>query len=177
MWTNEAGTVSFAAWKDVSDPSELGHYCHVDERGLTAFAGWLWPREVGWTGTRPWAQQLATQLAARPVAPGEDRFSGAFVLASLTAAGPGVLTADPLGVALLYLARGRRVSVLSTRASLAAELLAVAERRQPVRDTFGTGWMAFARDPKGRSTGFRNVTVVPEGAASTRSADRVFGMF
>jgi hypothetical protein len=164
VWSNENGTVWFAGWQDAADQSSPAHHWHADDDGLTAFAGHLWPRREGWTGTGPWARQLADYLRATPLDGGTDDLAGIYVAASLRAHGRGTIAADPLGIGLVYWGHGRDLIVISSRAALAARLLAAQHATHPKRDPIGAGWIAYAPRAMGLQTGFTDVSVVPQGA-------------
>jgi hypothetical protein len=164
VWSNESGTVWFAGWQDAVDQSSPAHHWHVDDDGLTAFAGHLWPRWEGWPGTGPWAQQLAEHLRSAPLTDGTDDLAGIFIAASLRPRGHCTIAADPLGIGLVYWGQGRDVTVISSRAALAAGLLAAEHATDPKRDVIGAGWIVYAPRAMGLQTGFAHVSVAPQGA-------------
>jgi hypothetical protein len=163
-WTNDAGTVWFAGWRPPGrdDAGETGW--HVDADGLTAVAGRVWPRRDGWQDTAPVPAQLARRLQTEPLVTSADTLAGVFMVASLSRQGSSALAADPLGLGLLYWGRSNDVVVLSSRASIAASILAEATGSTPRRDTFGVGWLAYTGYAIGPWTGYEGITVVPEGA-------------
>jgi hypothetical protein len=164
VWSNAAQTVWFAGWQETSSDSVAAHHWHVDDDGLTAFAGQLWPRREGWRGTAPWATELAGRLRSTPLAAPGDDLAGIFVAASLSARGRSVVASDPLGVGLNYWGEGRDFVVISTRAALAARLLGAEHPDGSRRDAFGVGWLAYGDLHVGLRTGFARVSVVPEDA-------------
>lgn len=164
VWSNEGGTVWFGGWQDASDEGPAAHHWHVDDDGLTAFAGQLWPRREGWRGTRPWAEQLAERLRVTPLIEESDDLAGVYVAASLHRRGRCSVAADPLGIGLIYWGQGQDVSVISSRAALAAGLLVADRGGEPKRDALGAGWLAFGIHAMGRQTGFEQVSVVSQGA-------------
>ena len=64
-WTNDTRTVWFADWQAPNPGGRQEPRWHAD--GLTAFAGRLWPRRDGWSGTAPIAAELAQRLRERPL--------------------------------------------------------------------------------------------------------------
>jgi len=161
FWANPSGSVAFAAWQDTPEDSGIGSHWHKEDRCLTAFTGLLWPRDRPWPIDRPWAAQLADHLRARPLEEGTDDLLGVFTAVSLDDDGRGVVASDPLGIGLLYMGENRAVSVLSTRANLAARLLAAESAAPPRRDAVGACWLAYSPYPIGSRTGFEAVEVVP----------------
>ena len=113
-------------------------------------------------GAGPWAQQLAERLRSTPLADGTDELAGVFVATSLHRTGRCSVAADPLGIGLVYWGEGRDVTVISSRAALAASLLAAEAASQPKRDTAGVGWLTYGVHAMGRQTGFDQITVIPE---------------
>lgn len=163
-WTNGPGTVWFAGWQAPNRGRCQEPRWHVDAEGLTAFAGRVWPRRDGWTGTAPVAAQLARHVRDRPLLDNADELAGVYIVASMAREGPCVLAADPVGEGLLYWGHGPDVVVLSTRAAVAAAVLAAATGATPRRDVLGVGWLAYVGMPLGSRTGFEQVSVVPDGA-------------
>lgn len=162
-WTNDAGTLWFAGWRPPGrDHRETGWY--VDADGLTAVAGRVWARREGWKDGSPVVSQLARRLQAEPLMTSADALAGVYIVASLARQGWSALAADPLGLGLLYWGCNKDVVVLSTRASIAASILAEATGSTPRRDAFGAGWLAYAGYPVGARTGFEGVSLVPAGA-------------
>jgi hypothetical protein len=163
-WTNESGTVWFAGWQAPGrGRPEEPRWC-VDADGLTAFAGRAWPRRDGWTGTGPVAEQLRQHMQKYPLVGSADELAGVYVVASMASRGSCAIAADPMGAALLYRARCPGVVVLSTRAAVAAELLADFTGTKPRRDVLGAGWLAYVGTAMGLRTGFEDVTLLPDGA-------------
>jgi hypothetical protein len=162
-WTNDTRTVWFAGWQPPGrDDPETGW--HLDGDKLTAVAGRVWPRRHGWQDTAPVPAQLACWLRTEPLVTSADELAGVFMVASLARQGSSTLAADPLGLGLLYWGRSNDVVVVSTRASIAAAVLAEATGSTPRRDPFGAGWLAYAGYPVGDRTGYEGITVVPAGA-------------
>lgn len=163
LWSNESGTVWFGGWQDASDTASAAHHWHVDDDGLTAFAGHIWPRRDGWRGSGPWAAQLAGHLRSTPLTEGDD-LSGVHVAASLHPRGRCTVAADPFGIGHIYWGQGRDVIAIATRAALAAGVLAAEHGTAPKRDAIGVGWLAYSVQVMGLQTGFEQITAVPEGA-------------
>lgn len=153
VWSNEAETVWFGGWQDVTDEESAAHHWHVDPEGLTAFAGQIWPRLDGWRGVDPWSGQLAQYLRSTPLTAGTEDLAGIYVAASLHPRGRSSVGADPLGIGLIYWGEGRDVVIISSRAELAAGILAAEHGSPPARDTLGTGWRAYSGQPMGLRTG------------------------
>jgi hypothetical protein len=163
-WMNDSGTIWFGGWQAPGrGRPEEPRWC-IDADGLTGFAGQVWPRRDGWAGTGPVAEQLRQHLQKHPLVGGTDELAGVYVVASMASNGPCAVAADPIGAGLLYWARSAGVVVLSTRAAVAAELLAAATGTTPRRDVVGTGWLAYMGTAMGLRTGFEHVTLVPDGA-------------
>jgi hypothetical protein len=163
-WTNDARTIWFTGWQAPSRRSHQEPRWHADADGLTAFAGHLWPRRDGWSGTATIAVQLARHLRQRPLVGSADELAGVYTVASLARDGPCSVAADPVGAGLLYWGESPDALVLSTRAAVAASLLAVAKGTAPRRDVLGTGWLAYMGMPMGHRTGFEDISLVPDGA-------------
>jgi hypothetical protein len=163
-WTNGLGTTWFAGWQAPGGGGRHDPRWHVDAHGLTAFAGRVWPRLDGWSGAVPVATQLARHLRERPLLGSADELAGVYIVASMAREGPCCIAADPVGEGLLYWGRTPDVVVLSTRAAVAAGVLAAATGGTARRDVLGTGWLAYVGMPMGPRTGFEDVSLVPDGA-------------
>jgi hypothetical protein len=163
-WTNGPGTIWFAGWQAPSRSGCQELRWHVDAEGLTAFAGRVWPRRDGWSGAASVATQLARYLRERPLVGNADELAGVYIVASMASEGPCFLAADPVGEGLLYWGHGPEVVVFSTRAAVAASVLAAATGTAPRRDALGTGWLAYVGVPMGPRTGFEQVSLVPDAA-------------
>jgi hypothetical protein len=166
FWTNPSGSVAFAGWQDTLDDCGIGSRWHHTPDRVTAFTGWMWPRGRPWPGDRPWAAQLAEHLSTHPLEQGTDGFLGVFTALSLGRDGRGAVASDPLGIGLMYMAEGPELTVLSSRANLAARLLTAKSTASPPRDTLGTCWLAYSPYPIGTRTSFEGVEVAPAGAAA-----------
>ncbi len=159
LWSNPAGTVVFAGWQDDVDMG-MGSRWHRRPDGLTAFTGHVWPRSGVWREGEPWSSQLASYLHRHPLSGGTDGLLGVFTAVALDADGRGTVAGDALGTSVRYKAETEGVTILSSRASLAARL---ASRGTPRRDVLGVGWLAYAGYPIGPRTGYEGVAVVPLG--------------
>jgi hypothetical protein len=163
-WSNASRTVWFTGWQaPTAQPGGETHW-RVDPDGLTAFVGRVWPRRAGWPGTGPVAAQLARHLQRQPLANDADELAGVYVVASLSLHGSSSVAADPIGAGLLYRGSNGDIVVLSTRAAVAAAILAAADGTAPRRDVLGAGWLPYAGWAMGARTGFERVALVPDGA-------------
>jgi hypothetical protein len=164
-WTNDSGTVWFTGWQAPGrGGAHLEARWHLDGDGVTAFAGRVWPRRDGWRGTLPVALQLAHHLRRQPLVSHSDELAGVYAVASLSSGGTSSIATDPVSTALMYVARTTDVVILSTRASVAAAILAAVTGAAPRRDLWGVGWLAYAGFPMGLRTGFEGVSLVPDGS-------------
>ena len=162
MDESDSGTVWFSAWQAPGRRLTGDTRWHVAAEGLTAYAGRVWPRRDGWLSTAPVATQLAQHLLQRPLVSEPDELAGSYVVASMAREGRSSVAADPLGIALLHWGQRPDVTVISTRAAVAASILADA-MGTPRRDTLGAGWLAYAGNPMGARTGYEGITLVPGG--------------
>jgi hypothetical protein len=164
-WTNDAGTIWFGAWQASGrggGATELRW--HVDDEGITAFAGRAWPRRDEWVGSTPQSVQLAAYLRRQPLVDNADALAGVYAIASIARVGRCTVAADPLGIAPLHWGQTDGVVVVSTRASMAAALLIAGQGTTPKRDALGTAWLAYAGQVLGGDTGYEQVRLVPEGS-------------
>jgi hypothetical protein len=159
-WNSDHGRLAFAGWQS-STPKAEDHW-HVDEHGVTAVSGRMWPHQGMWASGDPWVQQLATRLRAGRSGKTGQPFDGIFTMASLHRDGTGELTTDPLSIAMIYRAESNDLIAYSTRPGLAAR--AAAGGARPARDPWGCGWMMFAGHVFGDRTGFDRVRVLPLGS-------------
>ena len=164
IWSNDNESVWFGGWQDATDEGSAAHHWHLDHDGLTAFTGHIWPRQDGWPRTGPWAEQLARHLRSAPLSEGTDELAGIYLAASLHRRGRSSVAADPLGIGQLHWGEGQDLVVVSSRAALAAGLLASVHGHDPKRDAIGAGGLAYSVHSVGLRTGFEQVSVVPEGA-------------
>jgi hypothetical protein len=162
-WMNDARTIWFGGWQARGGGHAEDLRWHVDPNGLTAFAGHVWPRRDGWSGTGPVAAQLADHLGRQPMVVSPEALAGVYAVASLARHGLSSVAADPLGVAPLHWGDTPDIFVLSTRAAIAAALLAASQGSSPQRDVFGTGWLAYAGQAIGTQTAYAQVSLVPAG--------------
>src|SRR5215204_2091802 len=59
-WAHPSGAIHFVGWQAFTELYEIGSHWHVEDQGLTSFAGYAWPRETGWEWSKSsWASQLA----------------------------------------------------------------------------------------------------------------------
>ena len=154
-WTNAAGTIWFSGWqaRGRANPQELRW--HVDPNGLTAFAGRVWRRRDGWSGTASVASALAHHLERQPLVGSADALAGVYVVASLARHGPSAVAADRLGLAPLHWGQSPDVAVLSTRAAVAAALLAAAQGTSPRPRRLHDGLAGLRRADDGSTDGVR----------------------
>jgi hypothetical protein len=160
-WHDDAERTWFGGWQAGAAGLGVGSRWEVRPDGLTAFSGHLWHHAAGWQASATWASQLADLFNRAPldsIGPGLD---GVFAAVSLQADGRGTITADPLGIAVLYQAESDDVTVISNRAALAARLI-TPEGRHPDRDVEGAGWMVYAGVLQDARTTFTGVTAVPQ---------------
>jgi hypothetical protein len=163
-WTNDRRTVWFAGWQAAGRRGPLEPCWHLEGADLTVVAGRAWPRGDGWSGTAPVVAQLAGHLRAQPLVGGAEALAGTYVVASMAAQKPTAVATDPVGIRPLYWGRSAEVVVLSTRAAVAASVLAAATGTVPRRDALGAGWLAYAGDAIGARTGYERIALVPDGA-------------
>jgi hypothetical protein len=162
-WRNDSGTVWFTGWQAPSAGPRQPPSWHVDADGLTAYAGRVWPRRHGWAAATPIAAQLAQHVRSHPLVASADELAGVYIVAAMNRRGSSAVAADPVGAGLLYWAHGADVIVLSSRAAIAAALLAAATGTAPRRDVLGAGWVAYAGWSLGAQSGYEHVSVVPDG--------------
>jgi hypothetical protein len=165
-WTNDAGTIWFAGWQAHCRGSVSEPHWHQDADRLTAFAGRVWPRRQRWTTSAPVATQLAEHLDALPLEGSVDELAGVYIVASMARRGRCSVTADPLGIAPLHWGQSPDIVVLSTRAAVAAALLATAQGTTPTRDAFAAGWLAYTGQAMGACTAYEQISLVPAGCVT-----------
>jgi hypothetical protein len=163
-WTNDAGTVWFAGWQAPGRERPGETRWHVDAQGLTAYSGRVWPGRDGWSGPDPVAAELSQYLHRQPLVGHSDTLAGVYIVVAMSCGGTSWVAADPVGTALFYWATCPDVVVLSTRAAMAAALLAAVRGGTPRRDAVGVGWLAYAGIPMGLRTGFEDVKLVRDAA-------------
>lgn len=143
---------------------EIGSYWEDRGASVTAFAGRLWRDQVPWRRGTGWASQLADvfeRLDGIDVDAEAERFSGVFSMLHVRADGSGWVTADPLGVAMVYRADGDGYSVVTNQAALAAALV-TPPGRTPSRDLDAVAHLAFTGTLANGRTGFADVRVIPQ---------------
>ena len=153
----------FGGWQATSDEDAAAHHWHLTDGGLTAFAGQLWPRGEGWRGGGSWAAQLSERFRSAPLTQCIDDLAGVYVAVSLPRRGRAVVAPDPLGFGLVYWGQGRDIVVISSRAELAAGLLATDCGVSEERDVLAAGWLVFTSRSIGFRTGFKHVSVTAPG--------------
>ena len=162
LWFDDSQRVAFAGWQAVTTVGDIGDYWCVDDRGLTAFAGRMWPRGQMWREGTGWALQLADHWRTHPVVNEEQALSGIYAATSITPAGVGKIVADPLSIAMLYRAESDDVVVYATSSRLAARVAACPQ--EPQRDPRGIAWLPFLGWMIGERTGYVSTQVLPMGA-------------
>lgn len=163
FWTDDARRVAFAGWQTVTAIGEVGSHWHTDERGLTAFAGRMWPRGDMWRRGPSWAEQLASHWRTHPMVDTQQPLGGIHAAVSITRSGSGTIVTDPLSVAMIYRAETDDVVVFSTSVRLAAHV-AAAPGTEPERDAAGVAWLPLLGWTVGERTGFTSTRVLPLGA-------------
>ena len=162
VWVDGSQRVAFAGWQAVTTVGDIGTYWCADDRGLTAFAGRMWPRGQMWQRGKGWAPQLADHWRTHPVVDEEQALGGIYVAVSITPTGMGKIVSDPLSIALLYRAESDDVVVYSTSSRLAARVAAYPQ--EPQRDSRGIAWLPFLGWMIGEATGYVSTQVLPLGA-------------
>lgn len=114
-----------------------------------------------WQAGRPIGAQLAERCSVIEVSTDVGRFDGVFTVLHLRSNGSGWVTADPLGLAMLYRAETAEVDVISNRADLAAALAGAAGRPSG-RDVEAMGLLGYTGTLIGDRTGFEGVRVLPQ---------------
>jgi hypothetical protein len=163
-WQDAAGDLHFGGWQAGHEHLGLGSHWAVSPRGVTAFSGHLWKDTKPWEAGRSWSEQLAREVEPVTAARAARDLDGVFGLVCLDPAGHGCVTADPLGVGLVYRADTPDVTVLSNRAALAARL-AAPEGSRPGRDLEGAGWLAYANNLQTDRTTFEGVRTIDQASA------------
>lgn len=161
-WASDDGRVRVAAWQD-ADRLGIGRRWDVRPEGITAFAGFLWHRATPWSGSVPWAAQLADLLTQTPLADAAPDIDGSYAALSVSGSGNGAVTSDPLGSTSLYRAERDGVVAASNRASVAARLV-TPPGLEPARDPEAMAWLILSGAVQSGRTGFESVRRVPEGS-------------
>ncbi|HET9662110.1 MAG TPA: glycosyltransferase, partial [Thermomicrobiales bacterium] len=160
-WSNASGTVHYFGWQAFTDLHGIGSHWHVDEEGLTAFSGHVWPRYSGWEwDSAPWATQLAEFFAHADIPESSEDLYGIYTAAQLPADGKGYVVSDRFSLGILYLAETSDALIVSTRASLAARAV-TPPGVLPGRDVFGVGWLPATTQTRTLDTGFVDVKAIP----------------
>ena len=77
----------------------------MDEEGLTAFTGHVWPRYSGWDWDGAhWAQQLASYFEHTDIPESSEDLYGIYTAVSLPADGTGYVVSDRFSLGILYIA-------------------------------------------------------------------------
>lgn len=159
-WQDRSSRLRVAGWQADTAHLGLGSHWEVRPSGLTAFSGHVWCRARSWDAGTSWGSQLADVLARLPLQAVATELDGVYTALSLDADGRGCITADPLGIAMLYRAETADVVVVANRAALAARAV-TAPGATPSRDVEAAAGMAYAGHLPGDRTGFTAVRVLP----------------
>jgi hypothetical protein len=160
FWSDESQRVAFAGWSKVTQIGDVGSYWHTGDRGLTAFAGRMWPNGRMWHPGSSWAEQLDAYWCAHPVVTEAQDLDGVYAAVSITNAGAGSIVTDPLSVAMIYRAETDDFVAYSTSARLAARVTAP-PGQEPERDLMGVAWLPFLGWIVGDRTGYVSSRVLP----------------
>lgn len=159
-WSSEGGQVQAAGWW-ADDVPDVATSWHRRDRDVTASSGHIWIDAKPWQSDRPVSAQLAAWCSGNEVSRNIERLDGVFTLLHLRSDGSGWVTADALGLGLLYRSETAEVDVISNRAELAASLVGAAGRRCG-RDLEAMGLLGFTGSLLGDRTGFDGVQVLPQ---------------
>lgn len=162
FWTDDGNQVAFAGWSTITPIGDVGSYWHMDDDGLTAFAGRMWPRGRMWHRGETWATQLARHWCEYPVVDENQMLGGIYAAVSISRGGSGHIVSDPLSIAMIYRAESDDVVVYSTSARLAARVAACPD--EPGRDPYGVAWLPLLGWMIGDRTGYVSTLVLPLGA-------------
>jgi len=157
-WIGSGGRVAVLAWALHPLDLPVGPRWWVDEEGLTAFGGYVFPANGPW-GPGSWARQLGALFRECLTGPSTGSCWGVFTAVHVDASGTGIVCADPLAVGLLYRASSSSFDVVANRADLAAE----ATGRHGDRDLEGVGWLIAYDSILDDRTSFSGVTTVQAG--------------
>lgn len=161
-WQDPTGRLHFAGWQVGADQLGVGSRWEVRPGGVTAFTGHVWLGPNPWDQGRSWAAQMADELERRGLAERANDIEGVGAVVSLSGNGSGVVTADPLGVGMVYVADTPDLTVIGSRAALVAR--AAAGGADPRPDVTGSGWLAFSHCVQTDLTTFENVRALPQGS-------------
>lgn len=162
-WSSEDGRVRAGGWWAEAGLPGMGDPWHGWAGAVTAFSGHVWLDDQAWRESGSWAEQLGRSCASLDVSRESERLSGVFTLLHLRPDGSGWVTADPLGLGMLYRAETPDVVVVANRSELAATLTCAPGA--PVgRDIEAMGLLAYTGSLQGDLTGFEGVQVLPQGS-------------
>jgi hypothetical protein len=160
-WTNASGTVHFSGWQAFSEVGQIGSHWHTDEQTLTAFSGLPARLDGAWPAGRTVADSLSDTLATTSYEQLFEDLHGMYTFARIDQSGEGIVTSDPLSVAMLYHAELPGVQIVSNRANLAARAI-TPPGHAPYRDWRSAAWMIYSGQSYGLATGFSGVSVLPQ---------------
>jgi hypothetical protein len=163
FWSDEARRVAFSGWQRLTDVGQVGSYWHRSERGLTAFAGRMWPKGGMWKSDSSWAEQLESFWRTHPVADSGQPLDGVYTGVSIAGTGAGRMVTDPLSIAMIYRAETDDFVAYSTSPRLSARV-AAGPAQEPERDPLGVAWLPFLGWLVGDRTGYASTRVLPMGA-------------
>lgn len=168
-WSDRSNSIAFGGWQAGTDALALGSHWDEHVGGLVAFAGH--PLRIGgaWSTGESWARQLSDLTRGRSAEDAIGLLEGVYAMTRLTSAGHGWVVSDPLGMAVLYRAENEDITVISTRAGLAARLVTPPDR-EPERDAEALASLAYASYMIGDQTGYADVHALPQGSCIVISA-------
>lgn len=171
-WTDRSGRLAVEVWgaSGGAEPWHLGSADASTTGGIAAVAGQPWWRGPAWSEPREWARQMWKHGARTAPADLRRKLGGVHVSLRITDDGDGWVSADPLGQRCLYVAERGDLLYVGSRAALVA---AAADAGRPVRDAWGTAWLAFMGFRAGRQTGFEGVQHMPSNTALALSRGTV----
>lgn len=160
-WSNASRTAHVFGWQAFTDLHGIGSHWHLDESGLTAFSGHVWPRYAGWNWSGPsWAQQLADYFRRTDIPESSEDLYGIYTALSIPVDGAGFIVSDRFSLGILYIAETPDALIVSTRSSLAARAV-TPPGVQPARDVFGVGWLPATTQTRTLDTGYVDVKAIP----------------
>lgn len=166
-WAHPGGAIHFAGWQAFTEFHTVKSHWHVDESGLTAFSGNLWPLDGGWDWEgESWAAQLAAVLRDHPAEELHENMFGIFTAVHIPIDGRGHIVTDLLSSGVVFTATLGDAMIFSSNAALCAAAITPFPRR-PERDIAGTCWLTFRADPPTLDTGFAGVRLLPFNALVT----------
>ncbi len=168
-WSNASGTVHYFGWQAFTDLHGIGSHWHVNEEGLTAFSGHVWPRYSGWDWDgASWAQQLSGYFEHADIPESSEDLYGIYTAVSLPVDGKGYVVSDRYSLGILYVAESAEALIVSTRASLAARAV-TPPGAPPDRDLFGVSWLPATIQTRTLDTGYTDVKAIPSMARASSS--------